>query len=151
VPSFLVGFAISFGGFLWRVFESAGGTYPVGGMVDMAVWWETTWCNDTIGVVLMSVAWILLFKKCKAEGSFYQKVLLPVSNASYGIYLAHLLILVPVCGFFRNQLGIGLEGSLGVWTTPVQIVASALCGFILTAIVSLIIRRIPKIGRLIVG
>jgi surface polysaccharide O-acyltransferase-like enzyme len=151
VPSFLAGFAICFGGFLWRVFESAGGTYPVGGMVDMAVWWETTWCNDTIGVVLMSVAWILLFKKCKAEGRFYQKVLLPVSNASYGIYLAHLLILVPVCGFFRNQLGLGLEGSLGAWTTPVQIVASALCGFILTAIVSLIIRRIPKIGRLIVG
>ena len=99
----------------------------------------------------MAVAWILLFKKCNAEGRFYQKVLLPVSNASYGIYLAHLLILVPVCGFFRNQLGIGLEGSLGAWTTPVQIMASALCGFILTAIVSLIIRRIPKIGRLIVG
>ena len=117
----------------------------------MAVWWETTWCNDTIGVVLMSVAWILLFKKCKAEGSFYQKVLLPVSNASYGIYLAHLLILVPVCGFFRNQLGIGLEGSLGAWTTPVQIVASALCGFVLTAIVSLIIRRIPKLGKYIMG
>jgi peptidoglycan/LPS O-acetylase OafA/YrhL len=149
IPSYLIGFAISFGGFLKRVYETAGGTFPVGGLVEKAVWWETTWCNDTIGVALMAIAWILLFKKIKAQGKFYQKVLLPVSKASYGIYLMHLLILVPVSGFVRNALGSGAEGVLGFWTTPVEIMVSAIIAFIATAIVSVIIRRIPKIGEYI--
>ena len=151
VPSFLTGFAISFGGFLLRVCKSACGELPVGGTVDMAVWWETTWCNDTFGVALMAIAWILLFKKCKADGKFYQRVLLPVSNASYGIYLAHLLILVPVSGYFRTLLGSGLDGKLGFWTTPVEILLSAIAGFAITSIISVIIRRIPKVGKLIMG
>ena len=151
IPSFLAGFAISFGGFLWRVSESANGEFPVGSTVDMAVWWETTWCNDTFGVALMAVAWILLFKKCKAEGGFYKKILLPVSNASYGIDLAHLLILVPVSGYFRTLLGTGLDGKLGIWTTPVEIILSAIAGFTITALISVIVRRIPKAGKLIMG
>jgi surface polysaccharide O-acyltransferase-like enzyme len=149
IPSYLIGFAISFEGFLKRVYETAGGIFPVGGLVEKAVWWETTWCNDTIGVALMAIAWILLFKKIKAQGKFYQKVLLPVSKASYGIYLMHLLILVPVSGFVRNALGSGAEGVLGFWTTPVEIMVSAIIAFTATAIVSVIIRRIPKIGEYI--
>ena len=151
IPSYLAGFAISFGGFLRRVLETAEGTFPVGGLVEKAVWWETTWCNDTIGVVLMTVAWVLIFKKCKSDGKFYSKVLLPVSKASYGIYLSHLLILVPVCGWFRIHLGLGLEGCLGIWTTPVQIVASSIVGFICTAIVSILLQKIPKAGKYIIG
>ena len=151
IPSYLAGFAISFGGFLRRVLETAEGTFPVGGLVEKAVWWETTWCNDTIGVVLMTVAWVLIFKKFKSEGKFYSKVLLPVSKASYGIYLSHLLILVPVCGWFRIHLGLGLEGCLGIWTTPVQIVASSIVGFICTAIVSILLQKIPKAGKYIIG
>lgn len=150
VPCYLAGFAITFGGFIWRVNETAAGVFPVGGLVEKAVWWETTWCNDTIGVALMAIAWILLIKKIKADGKFYQKVLLPISKASYGMYLMHLLILVPICGMFRNMLGSGAEGILGVWTTPVEILASAAVAFVCTAIVSVIIRRIPKIGEYIV-
>jgi surface polysaccharide O-acyltransferase-like enzyme len=150
VPCYLAGFAITFVGFIWRVNETAAGVFPVGGLVEKAVWWETTWCNDTIGVALMAIAWILLIKKIKADGKFYQKVLLPVSKASYGMYLMHLLILVPICGMFRNMLGSGAEGILGVWTTPVEILASAAVAFVCTAIVSVIIRRIPKIGEYIV-
>lgn len=151
VPCYLVGFAISFGGFLWRVFESCGDYFPAQGTVKMAVWWETTWCNDTIGVVLMTVAWLLLFKKIKCNGGFYQKVLLPVSKASYGIYLMHLLILVPVCGYVREWLGIGFGGKLWIWTTPVEIILSAVVGFALTAVVAVILQKIPKIGKYIVG
>lgn len=149
IPSYLIGFAISFGGFLKRVYETAGGTFPVGGLVEKAVWWETTWCNDTIGVALMAIAWILLFKKINAQGKFYQNILLPISKASYGIYLMHLLILVPVSGFVRDALGSGAEGVLGFWTTPVEIMVSAIIAFIATAIASVIIRRIPKIGEYI--
>ena len=150
IPCYIAGFAISFGGFLRRVYETAEGTFPVGGLVEKAVWWETTWCNDTIGVVLMAIAWILVFKKIKAEGRFYKNVLLPVSKSSYGIYLMHLLILVPICGELRNWLGSGSDGVLGVWTTPAEILLSAITAFIGTSLVSVLIRRIPKIGKYIV-
>ena len=151
IPSYLAGFVGVFGGFLRRVYESAEGVFPVGGLVEKAVWWETTWCNDTIGVALMTLAWILLFRKITADGAFYKKVLLPVSKASYGMYLCHLLILVPICGWFRGWLGSGAEGILGFWTTPVEIVTSAVCGFVLTAIASIILQKIPKIGKYIIG
>jgi surface polysaccharide O-acyltransferase-like enzyme len=151
IPSYLAGFAVVFGGFLRRVYESAEGVFPVGGLVEKAVWWETTWCNDTIGVALMTLAWILLFRKITADGAFYKKVLLPVSKASYGMYLCHLLILVPICGWFRGWLGSGAEGILGFWTTPVEIVVSAVCAFVVTAIVSVILQKIPKIGKYIIG
>lgn len=146
VPVWIAGFAISFGGFLHRVLESAEGVFPVGGKVEMAVWWETTWCNDTIGVALMTIAWILLFRKFNSEGGFYRKVLLPVSKASYGMYLCHLLVLVPFCGLFRGLLGSGAEGLLGFWTTPVEILLAALCTFPCVAIACVFLRRIPKVG-----
>jgi surface polysaccharide O-acyltransferase-like enzyme len=151
LPCFLAGFAIVFGGFLWRVLESSGGYFPTGGAVEVAVWWETTWCNDTFGVVLMTIAWILLFKKIKSSGCFYNKVLLPVSKASYGVYLMHLLLLVPICGAVREWLGVGFEGKLWTWTTPVEIILSAVAGFVLTAVVAVILQKIPKIGKYIMG
>ena len=91
-----------------------------------------------------------LFKKLKSSGRFYKKILLPVSHASYGIYLIHLLILVPICGAFRNWLGSGSEGILGFWTTPVEIMASSIAAFIATSAVSVVLRKIPKIGKYIV-
>ena len=151
VPCYLGGLAVVFGGFVRRVFEMSQGEFPLTGLVEKAVWWETTWCNDTIGVVLMTVAWILLFKKMKASGGFYNKVLLPLSKASYGLYLLHLLILVPICGAMRGWLGVGAEGVLGIWTTPVQIVVSAVAGFAVSAIVAVALQRIPKIGKFIIG
>ena len=151
LPFYLVGLTITFGGFLRRVFESADGVFPVGGRVSEAVWWETTWTNDTVGVALMAVAWLLLFRKIKASGAFYHKVLLPISKVSYGMYLMHLLLLVPISGYFRSWLGSGVEGMLGFWTTPLQIVLSAVTSFICVAIVCLLLQRIPKLGKYIVG
>ena len=151
IPCYLAGFAVVFGGFLRRVFEMTEGVFPVEGLVAKAVWWETTWCNDTVGVALMTVAWILLFKKIKCDGKFYQKVLLPISKASYGIYLLHLLILVPISGFFREWLGLGLEGVLGMWTSPVQIIVSAVLGFIASTAIAVVLQKIPKVGKYIVG
>ena len=151
IPCYVGGFAIVFGGFLRRVFEMANGVFPLEGLVEKAVWWETTWCNDTIGVVLMTIAWILLFRKIKASGVFYDRVLLPLSKASYGLYLLHLLILVPICGAMREWLGVGVAGVLGVWTTPLQIVASAVVGFVASACVAILLQKIPKIGKYIIG
>ena len=151
LPCWVAGFAIVFGGFLRRVSETSEGVFPTEGIIDLAVYWETTWCNDTIGVALMTIAWILLFKKTTSAGCFYNKVLLPVSKASYGIYLAHLLVLVPVCGAIREWLGSAETGVLGVWTTPVEIVVSAITAFCLTSILAVIVQRIPKVGKYIAG
>lgn len=151
LPCFLVGFSISFGGFLRRVFESCGGDFPAAGIIDMAVRWETTWCNDTIGVALMTTAWLLLFKKINCSGGFYGKVLLPVSKASYGMYLIHLLILVPVSGAVRTWLGSASEGVLGIWTTPVEIISSAVIAFVCVAAVSVLLQKIPRVGKYLIG
>ena len=151
VPAYLAGFAVSFGGFLRRVLESCEGVFPAAGEVDMAVWWETTWCNDTVGVALMTVAWILVLRKITCCGAVYERVVLPVSKASYGMYLSHLLVLAPLCGFFREWLGLGLDGRLGVWSTPVEILASAVCAYICVAVGSVALQRIPKVGKWIIG
>lgn len=151
VPAWLGGFVITFGGFLRRVYETSGGNFPAEGIINDAVYWETTWCNDTIGVVLMTVGLILLFRKIRNEGCFYKKVLLPVSKASYGVYLSHLLVLVPVCGLVRGWLGSGNEGLLGFWTTPVEIILSAVVAFTAVSIISVIVQKIPKAGKYIMG
>lgn len=151
MPSYLVGFAICFGGFLRRVAESAAGSYPVEGLVEVAVWWETTWCNDTLGVALMTLGTVLLFRKITADGSFFKRVLSPVSQASYGMYLSHLIILVPISGLFRSWLGVGNEGVLGFWTAPVEITLSAICSFVIVAVMCIVLQRIPKIGKYIMG
>ncbi len=151
IPAWLGGFAITFGGFLRRVYETSGGNFPAEGIINDAVYWETTWCNDTIGVALMTVAWILLFRKIRNEGGFYKKVLLPVSKASYGVYLSHILVLVPIGGAVREWLGSGDEGLLGFWTTPVEIVLSAVLAFVAVSALSVLIQKIPKIGKYIMG
>ncbi|MBE6286688.1 MAG: acyltransferase [Mediterranea massiliensis] len=151
LPCYLTGFAITFGGFYQRVLDSANGIYPVEGSIEKAIWWETTWNYDTLGIVLMTIGWILLFRKIKFDGSFYQRILLPISKASYGIYLAHLLILVPICGVIREWMGIGTEGVLGFWTTPIEIILSTISAFVVTAILSVLLQQIPKIGKYIIG
>lgn len=151
LPCWIAGFAVTFGGFLRRVSETSGGHFPTGGLVDTAVYWETTWYNDTIGVALMTIAWILLFRKITREGGFYNKVLLPVSKASYGIYLAHLLVLVPLSGAIRSWLGSAGEGVLGFWTTPVEILLSAVLTFVSVSLIAVLLQRIPRLGKYIAG
>ena len=151
LPCFVAGFAVTFGGFLRRVWLTCGGDFPVGGPVEMAVWWETTWCNDTLGVALMAVAWVLLFRKIQASGGFYRRVTLPLSRAGYGMYLSHLLVLVPICTWVRGSLGSGDAGILGFWTTPAEITLSAVACFVVVGAGSIALQRLPKVGKFIMG
>ena len=151
LPCFAAGFALSFGGFLRRVWLTSGGEFPVGGLVEKAVWWETTWCNDTLGVALMAIAWVLLFRKIQASGGFYRRITLPLSRAGYGMYLSHLLVLVPICTWVRGWLGSGDAGILGFWTTPAEIVLSAVACFVVVGAGSITLQRIPKVGKFIMG
>ena len=151
LPCWTAGFAIVFGGFLRRVYETCGGVFPAEGVIDAAVYWETTWCNDTLGVALMTIAWILMFRKITADGTLYRKVIFPISKAGYGVYLSHMIVLVPVFAAVRGWLGSADAGVLGFWTTPVEILLSAVLAFVATSAVAVLIQRIPKVGKYIVG
>lgn len=151
LPCWLAGFAVCFAGFLRRAFASAQGVFPVDGDVSVAAGWETPWFNNTIGVVLMTIGWVLLFRLCKSEGKFFKSIVLPVSKASYGMYLCHMVVLSLYSGLFRGAFGIGAEGTLGVMTTPVEIILTAVCSYVTAAVLCTLVQRIPKIGKWIVG
>ena len=99
----------------------------------------------------MALAWILLFRKIECGGHFYEKVLLPVSKASYGMYLCHMLLLGLISAWLRTALGTGLDGRLGLWTTPVEIFSTALLSFLGVALFSVLIQRISKVGKWVMG
>ena len=151
IPLFLAGFAICCGGFLSRVWADCGGVFPIEGPVGLAALWEGPWLNDTLGVALMTIAWILVFRKIERGGCFYEKVLLPVSKASYGMYLSHLLLLGIISAWLRSALGTGTDGILGIWTTPVQIFASSILSFVGVALFCVLVSYIPKAGKWIIG
>ncbi len=152
IPLFLAGFAVCNVGFLTRVWADSQGVFPIEGPVGLAALWEGPWLNDTFGVALMAIAWILLFRKIERGGKFYEHVLLPVSKASYGIYLCHLLLLSVISGWIRGALGLGVDGVLGeIWTTPVQIFAITLLSFTGAALFSVLVQKIPKVGKWMIG
>lgn len=151
LPAWLAGFAICFGGFIVMVMNDAAGQFPIEGPTGLAAAWETTWINDTAGVFLMTIGWILVFRKINAGGWFYRTVLLPISKASYGMYLCHMIALAFFSGWLRESLGTGVDGQLGIWTTPVQILLTALLTFATVALFCVAVRRIPKLGKWVVG
>lgn len=146
IPAFLVGFGICCGGFLYGVWGDSHGVFPFEGPIGLAALWEGPWLNDTIGVALMTIAWILVFRKIKTSN----RVLVSVSKASYGMYLCHMLLLGYVSAWLRTSFGTGADGVLGIWTTPVQMLSTALISFVGVAIVCVVLQRIPKVGKWIV-
>lgn len=151
LPVFLGGFAICSSGFISRVWADSNGVFPVEGPVAYAAIWEGPWLNDTFGVALMAIGWILVFRKIKNDGCFYKRILLPISKASYGMYLSHMVLLAVISGWMRSSLGLGTEGVLGIWTTPVQILSASILSFVGVSICCVLIQRIPKVGKWIVG
>ena len=151
LPLILIGFAIIEGGFLLKALATSGSTFPIHGGWETTIWIETTWHNDSLGVALMTLGTVMLLKKIKSDGKFYQMLIVPISKASYGMYLMHLMLLPVVCTALRQALGMGTEGKLGFMTTPTIILSTAVFTFLLTAFVSIIIQRIPKIGKYLVG
>ena len=147
----LIGFGVIEGGFVLKALSKSEGIFPIRGDWGNTIWMETTWHNETLGVALMTLGTVVLLKKIKADGMFYQKLIVPISKASYGMYLMHLMLLPVVSNALRHVLGIGEEGLLGFMTTPTIILLTALVTFILTAFVSIVIQHIPKIGKYIVG
>lgn len=151
VPMYLAGLFITAGGFIRRVMETCGGNFPATGGIDKAVWWETTWTYDTLGVALMAIGTIMLMRKINAQGWCYSKIVLPISRASYGMYLCHMIALAFMSSLLRDAMGTGDTSLLGAWTTPVEILGTALCSFVIVATASVLVQRIPRVGKYIMG
>lgn len=152
---FLLGFAAIVSGLLRR-FSDTSEIFPLTGSLSTAVAWETPINFCGLPVVMTTVGIILLFRSyCHSERSeesfFYRRIILPLSKAGYGMYLMHMLVLGTVSAWLRNTMGIGTEGVLGNWTTPVEILASALVSFVIVGLVAVLLQRIPKVGKFLIG
>lgn len=136
VPLWLAGYAIVSGWFLYRMPK----TFPVSAPIDLAVDMETSWMFCSFGVLLTTVAYFLLIKKCVSTGFFYKYVILPVSKTSYGIYLMHIFVLT----FFM-----GWTGNWGL-PTPLVILVSAVLTFCTCAVLARLIALLPG-GKYLIG
>ena len=154
---FLVGFVLVCFGFLQHMVEN--GPFPVEGSVELAVNWESAIAFCGFPVALTALGLLLVFRRYAApEGvspsgsAFYRYIILPLSTAGYGMYLMHMLVLGPVSAWMRFSLGFGPDGLLGpVWTTPVEILATAILSFAVTGLAAVLLRRIPRVGKWIMG
>lgn len=151
---FLLGFAAIVWGLVQR-FSATSDVFPLTGSLATAVAWETPICFCGLPVVMTSVGIILLFRSWfsghSEESVFYRRIILPLSKAGYGMYLIHMLVLATVSVWLRNLWGLGTEGALGVWTTPAQILLTALISFVVVGAAAVLLQRIPKVGKYIIG
>ena len=138
VPLWLAGMAVVWSFFYFRI--SAAG-YPVDRPYAEAVNLEMSWEFCSTGVALTVLAYFLVLRKLTATGAFYRRVIRPLSEASYGAYLMHMLILVPAVGLVRPYL-----------PTPLCIAAGALLTLVASGALSAAVRRLPLgIGKFICG
>ena len=135
VPLGLVGAAIVGGGFYFRIPE-----FPCAKPYAFAVDLEMSIEYCSLGVALTVIAAFLLIRKIKADGAFYRRVVRPLAEASYGTYLLHMFVLLPV--FAALHAGCG---------TPVTIFATAAATYALASAAGVLLRRVPFVGRFIVG
>ena len=149
---FLMGFVAIVRGLLNR-FSATGEVFPLTGDLAIAVAWETPVTYCSLPVVLTAVGLMLVFMQGRQNGEspFYRHIILPLSQAGYGMYLIHMLVLAQFSALYRNWLGLGAEGLLGYWTTPVQILATALSSFVVVGGLAVALQRIPKVGKYLMG
>ena len=148
---FFTGFILQSFGFLQRI--AASGSFPVSGSVELAVAWEVAIAFCGLPVALTAAGLVLVFRCSRLKESlFYRYIVRPLSEAGYGMYLMHMLVLGSVSAWLRGWLGIGPDGLLGPnWTTPVEILGTALISFITVGLLAVALRRIPKVGKWIMG
>ena len=135
VPLGLVGAAIVGGGFYFRIPE-----FPCSRPYAFAVDLEMSIEYCSFGVALTVIAAFLLIRKIKADGAFYRRVVRPLAEASYGTYLLHMFVLLPVFAAVRPHCN-----------TPVTIFATAAATYALASAAGVLLRRVPFVGRFIVG
>ncbi len=138
VPFWLVGYAVTAGGF-WHFMPRELG-FPLSAPYETAVEMETTWNFTTFGVMMQTVGYFLVIRKITASGWFYNHIVLPVSKLSYGIYLMHMFVLTPVFGFM-NSTGLAM---------PYVIFSSAIITYLICMVLARLLAFLPK-GKYLVG
>jgi hypothetical protein len=124
---------------IWAVFLCRLPTengWPIKGPLSLALDLELGWRTCTIGVAMTATGAFLIIRKFTSEGALYRYIVKPLASASYGTYLAHMLVLTPVVAWIRPN-----------FSTPITMVLSAIITFALTSLLSLVLSRIPVIGR----
>ncbi|MBR4172211.1 MAG: acyltransferase family protein [Kiritimatiellae bacterium] len=135
-PLWLVGVAIIGILFFFRIPEPFPYSAPYAKAVDLEM--SIEYCS--LGVALTVIASFLILRKINWDNGIYRRIILPVSAASYGMYLVHILILTPVFETVRPHVN-----------TPSAILLTATATYIGSAIVILVLRKIPKIGTWLAG
>jgi len=130
VPLWIVGYAVIALPFYLRI--PGGGVFPVTDTYAAVVDLEMSWMFCSTGVALTVIAYFLVLRKLNADGGFYAKVIRPLSAASYGTYLMHILVLV----FLAGQLK-------GAVATPVAIFLIAVGSYAISSVISLVFRKTP--------
>lgn len=69
---------------------------------------ELTWAFPTANVALMTLGWYLLFKDLPAPGPRAQRVVARLAQLSFGVYLAHIVVLNWVHGLLVGVVPAGL-------------------------------------------
>lgn len=137
-PLWAVGYLAVAEPFFLRIPDAAG--YPVEAPYATAVSLEMSWEFCSTGVALTVAAYFLVIRKLTADGFFYRHMIRPLSEASYGTYLLHMLVLAEVCERLNPRL-----------TAPLAILGTAAVSFVLSSFVSMALRRIPRVGKWLCG
>jgi len=138
VPLWMAGYAIVGCLFFGRI--PGDGTYPVSAPYAAAVDLEMSWEFCGTGVAMTVLGYFLVLRKCVSTGWLYAKVIRPLSAASYGTYLMHILVLVALADILKGKVA-----------TPVAIFGIAIGSFVFASLASLLLRKIPKLGSWLVG
>ena len=137
IPLFAAGFAVMALGLYFRI---PGGGCPVREPYAAAVDFEMAIEYCSVGVSAAVVGLFLVIRKFTADGAFYRRVILPLSEASYGTYLIHMIALAPASAALKDVLPM-----------PLAVPAVAAVSFVASSLVSCAVRKIPFIGRYIMG
>ncbi len=107
-------------------------------VVDTPQLLEAHWQNDTIVAGVMSACVFLLFSRIRSGGRLYGLVR-KISEASYGMYLMHMLMLPAIFSLLNPVLPV-----------PLAILCTALLTYLASFLLSRLIGRLP-FGKYIVG
>lgn len=135
LPMLIIGYLITALPFYLQIPD----TYPIHESIDLAIDMELSWSFASTGAALQTLALFLLFKLIKRPCKAYP-LFAHLSKRSYGVYLAHMFVLVPTFSLVSSW-GLG---------TPLVMVLSALLTFTFTALIIELLALLPK-SKYIVG
>ena len=136
LPLGCVGVALVGGLFFFRIPNAFPYSAPYARAVDLEM--SIEYCS--LGVALCVLASFIVFRKFSSDGWLYAHVVRPLSEASYGTYLVHMLVLAEVIARLQGKL-----------PTPLAILASAALSFVTASLFSVAVRKIPVVGKWICG